>query len=249
MDKKTKIISLEVNNLTFSESLQKVCEAGLKHQSGFVCFANVHMVVEAYKDASLRKDLQKATYIFPDGKPLALFCRGFNKTPQERIAGMDFMPAILQKAQEHAASVFFYGSTEETLIKIREHMREAYPQAIFAGAISPSFNGLSTTEMNNHVQQINASGAHFVLVALGCPKQEKWMAAHYQELQGILLGVGGAFPVVAGMRKRCPQWMQKFALEWLYRLLQEPARMYKRYLYTNFYFIRLVIKQLFRTLF
>lgn len=103
--------------------------------------------------------------------------------------------------------------------------------------------------MNNHVQQINASGAHFVLVALGCPKQEKWMAAHYQELQGILLGVGGAFPVVAGMRKRCPQWMQKFALEWLYRLLQEPARMYKRYLYTNFYFIRLVIKQLFRTLF
>jgi N-acetylglucosaminyldiphosphoundecaprenol N-acetyl-beta-D-mannosaminyltransferase len=243
MHKKTTIISLEVNNVTFSEGLQKVTEAGLKRQPGFVCFANVHMVVEAYKSESFKKDLEKATYIFPDGKPLALYCRWFNKTRQERIAGMDFMPALLKKADEHGAKVFFYGSTQETLTKIEQHIKQAYPRAVFAGAIAPPFQLLTDTEINQHIQQINDSGAQFVLVALGCPKQEKWMAAHYQSIQALLLGVGGAFPVVAGVRKRSPQWMQRFALEWLYRLLQEPGRMLKRYLYTNIYFIGLVIKQ------
>lgn len=221
----------------------------MKRQSGFVCFANVHMVIEAYKDTSFKKDLQKATYIFPDGKPLALFCRWFNKIPQERVAGMDFMPAILKKADEHAGKIFLYGSTQEVLLKIKSHIRQAYPNAAFAGAIAPPFGQLSEGEINDHLQQINASGANFILVALGCPKQEKWMAAHYQSIQGLLLGLGGAFEVVAGIRKRSPRWMQRLSLEWLYRLLQEPGRMFKRYLYTNLYFIGLVTKQMWRSFF
>ena len=103
---------------------------------------------------------------------------------------------------------------------------------------------MTDEEIKTHISRINESGAHFVLVALGCPKQEKWMAANYKDINAVLLGLGGAFPVVAGLQKRAPVWMQKIALEWLYRLIQEPGRLFKRYFYTNSYFMALLMKQL-----
>ena len=244
MNKTTEIISLSVNNFTFSESLQNVWDAGMAHQPGFICFANVHMVIEAHTDDSFRQDLQKARFIFSDGKPLALFCSWFRHTPQERVAGMDFMPAILQRADEQGARVFLYGSTPAVLEKLQAHIHSVYPRVELAGAISPPFRTLSPDETAEHIQQINDSNAHFVLVALGCPKQEKWMARHYTSINAALLGVGGAFPVMAGTQKRAPRWMQRFALEWFYRLLEEPRRMFPRYLYTNSYFTWLVLKDL-----
>ena len=156
---------------------------------------------------------------------------------------MDFMPAILQKAHDLKASVFLYGSTTEVLKKIEERIRTDFPQAVFAGAISPPFRQLAEAEIQSHISQINGSGAHFVLVALGCPKQEKWMAKNYAAIDAVLLGLGGAFPVVAGVQKRAPVWMQKMALEWLFRLMQEPRRLFKRYLYTNLYFLWLLLKK------
>jgi len=121
-----------------------------------------------------------------------------------------------------------------------------YPGVQVAGAISPPFRPLSQEELNDHIDQINRSGANFVLVALGCPKQETWMALHSEKLHAVLLGLGGAFPVTAGLQKRAPVWMQRAALEWLHRLLQEPGRLFKRYLYTNLYFIVLLVKAIFR---
>ncbi len=244
MNKTTQIISLRINNFSFSESLQITWDAGMAHEPGFVCFANVHMVVEAYKDNTFKNDLQKARYIFPDGQPLTVFCRWFGHTRQERVSGMDFMPALLQKANEQGARVYLYGSTPEVLAKLAERIKSAYPRAVLAGAISPPFRTLSADETDGYIKQINDSAPHFVLVALGCPKQEKWMARHYTAINAPLLGVGGAFPVIAGTQKRAPLWMQHFALEWLYRLIQEPRRMFSRYLYTNSLFFWLVLKKL-----
>jgi N-acetylglucosaminyldiphosphoundecaprenol N-acetyl-beta-D-mannosaminyltransferase len=246
MYERSRIISLHVHHLSFRESIDQVSAWGLQHQHAFVCFANVHMVIEAHNDAAFQQLLNEATLVLPDGKPVAMACRWLHKRKQERISGMDFMPALLQKAHELKARIFLYGSTEDVLKKIEERIRADFPQAVFAGAISPPFRTLTDEEIKAHISQINGSDAHFVLVALGCPKQEKWMAKNYSGINAVLLGLGGAFPVTAGVQKRAPVWMQKMALEWLFRLIQEPRRMFKRYFYTNLYFIGLLVKELFR---
>jgi len=199
-----RIISLNVHQISFRDSLDEITNWGLARQSGFVCFANVHMTIEAYKDPLFQQDLDKARLVLADGRPIAAACNWLYKKRQERIAGMDFMPAILQKANESKAKIFLYGSTEEVLKKLIEKIKLDYPNALVAGAISPPFRNLSQQELQEHVQQINDSGANFVLVALGCPKQEKWMAANFRSIQAILLGLGGAFQVAAGIQKRCP---------------------------------------------
>ena len=112
------------------------------------------------------------------------------------------------------------------------------------GAIAPPFRPLAEEELSTHIGQINRSGAHLVLVSLGCPKQEKWMSAHSGKINAVLLGVGGAFAVTAGLQKRSPVWMQKLGLEWLHRLLQEPSRLFKRYFITNTKFIFLLLKEI-----
>lgn len=238
------IIGLHVHSLSFKESLDTISEWGLQHRPGFVCFANVHMTIEAYNDPAFKNELDKASLVLPDGKPLALATRWLYRKQQERIAGMDFMPAILERASALSAKIFLYGSTEEVLNKLTTLISTQYPDVTVAGAISPPFRPLTDAEKLADIQRINESGAHFVLVALGCPKQEKWMAANFAAINAPLLGLGGAFPVMAGVRKRSPRWMQQLSLEWLYRLLQEPRRMFKRYLYTNSLFIWLLLKTL-----
>jgi N-acetylglucosaminyldiphosphoundecaprenol N-acetyl-beta-D-mannosaminyltransferase len=245
MVSRLKIISLAIDDISFKDSLQKIVDRGLQKKSGFICFANVHMVIEAHNDDAFRKSLEKALFVLPDGKPLCSAARWIYHKKQERISGMDFMPALLEQADLLGAKIFLYGSTNEVLSKLAERINEKYPEAIIAGKISPPFRQLTSDETDSYLREINESGAQFVLVALGCPKQEKWMAANYERISAVLLGVGGAFPVVAGLQKRSPVWMQKFALEWLYRLFQEPGRMFKRYLYTNSLFIALLIKELF----
>ena len=244
MYERSRIISLHVHHLSFRESIDQVSAWGLQQRPAFVCFANVHMVIEAHNDPSFQKVLDEATLVLPDGKPVAMACRWLHKRKQERISGMDFMPALLQKAHELKARVFLYGSTDEVLKKIEQRMQADFPQAVFAGAISPPFRQLTDQEIKAHTSQINGSGAHFVLVALGCPKQEKWMAKNYKEINAVMLGLGGAFPVTAGVQKRAPVWMQKMALEWLYRLTQEPGRLFRRYFYTNVFFLWLLVKNL-----
>lgn len=246
MYERSRIISLHVHHLSFRESIDQVSAWGLQHQHAFVCFANVHMVIEAHNDPSFQRVLDEATLVLPDGKPVAMACRWLHKRKQERISGMDFMPALLQKAHELKARIFLYGSTDEVLKKIERRIKTDFPQAVFAGAISPPFRQLTDEEIKAHISQINESDVHFVLVALGCPKQEKWMAKNYSAVNAVLLGLGGAFPVTAGVQKRAPVWMQKMALEWLFRLIQEPRRMFKRYFYTNLYFIGLLTKELFK---
>jgi len=243
MNSKSRIISLEVNNLSFDDSMQKVVTQGMNHRPGFVCFANVHMTIEAYKDEAFRAKLKKALFVLPDGKPIALACKWLWGVKQERVAGMDFMPAIFRQAHDLKGKIFLYGSTREVLDRIIEKAKTEYPNATIIGSISPPFRKLSETEIREHIKMINDSGANFVLVALGCPKQENWMATYYPAINAVLLGLGGAFPVMAGTQKRSPEWMQFLALEWLYRLFQEPKRLFKRYLYTNTLFISLLVME------
>src|SRR5206468_4540680 len=115
-----------------------------------------------------------------------------------------------------------------------------------AGSISPPFGEISIAEQERYIDMINESGAQIVLVSLGCPKQEIWMATHYKKINAVLLGIGGAFMVTAGLQKRSPKWMQRTSLEWFYRLIQEPRRLFIRYWMTNFLFLWLISKELYK---
>jgi len=167
MFKKLRIISVDIDHLSFSESLDKVMDLALQRKSSYVCFANVHMTIEAHKDPSFLKKVNNADLVLPDGKPLAIACDILYNEKQERICGMDFTPRILETANEKKISVFIYGSTSDIIKATEEKMNKMYPNVHLAGAISPPFQNLSNEEIKAHIDKINQSGAHVVLVALG----------------------------------------------------------------------------------
>jgi N-acetylglucosaminyldiphosphoundecaprenol N-acetyl-beta-D-mannosaminyltransferase len=243
MIERLRIISLSIHHLGFKESLERVTDWAMKKQPAYICFANVHMTIEAYKDKDFLAQLENANLVLADGKPVAVACNILHHKKQERIAGMDFMPCLLEVANEKKISVFFYGSTPEVLEGLKEKVSKKYPDLIYAGSISPSFGTLNEEEVMKDIEQINQSNAELIFVSLGCPKQEKWMAKYSEKINGVLLGVGAAFPVMAGQEKRAPVWMQKTALEWLYRFIQQPRRLVSRYFFTNTHFLYLLSRE------
>ena len=244
MFERFRIISLNIDRVSFSESLEKVMRWGLDHRPAYVCFANVHMTIEAHQDAYFQENINQANLVLADGKPVAVASRLLYGKKQERIAGMDFMPAVLERANDQNARIFLYGSTPNVLDALQQKIKTDYKNVEVVGAIAPPFRPLDEAELSTHIGEINRSGAHLVLVSLGCPKQEKWMSAHSEKINAVLLGVGGAFAVTAGLQKRSPVWMQKLGLEWLHRLLQEPTRLFRRYFITNTKFIFLLMKEI-----
>ena len=148
------------------------------------------------------------------------------------------MEEILKVSVEKGYSHYFYGSTEETLEKLYKVLKHDYQGLQIAGMYSPPFRELSEEEDEAIVNSINETNPDFIWVGLGAPKQERWMSAHQGRVNGFMIGVGAAFDYFAGNIKRAPQWMQKCNLEWVYRLMQDPKRLFKRYWHTNMSFIR-----------
>ena len=249
MFEKLKIISLNVHHMSFNDCLEQVVGFALHKRHAYICFANVHMVIEAYNNKAILNQVENADLVLPDGKPLAIACNMLYGKKQERISGMDFTPLLLEKANEKNFSIFIYGSTENVIAAFKEKIKINYPAIRFAGAISPPFRPLTDDEIMVDIEKINRSGANIVMVSLGCPKQEKWMSKTSGKINSVLIGIGGALPVVAGVQKRAPRWMQNMALEWFYRLLQQPGRLFTRYLYTNSYFLFLLSRDYIKSLF
>ena len=249
MRNRLKIVSLDVDNIGFSEGLDKVMDLAAQKTPAYICFASVHMTIEAYKSSRFSEKVNAANILFSDGKPVALACNLLHHKKQERISGPDFTPAILKRANEKKLSVFIYGCTERVIAACKEKIGIEFPNVNVAGAISPPFRKISDEELKDHIETINASGAHLVFVALGCPKQEEWVANNSGKIKAVLLAVGAAIPFFAGSEKRAPEWMQNMALEWFYRLMQQPRRLFRRYLYTNSYFLFLLSREWIKTKF
>jgi len=241
---KAKVISLNIALITYEEAVKNVVELAKNRISSYCCFANVHMTIEAFLKSEVSMAVNRTNYAFSDGKPLTIALKWLHRIKQERIAGMDFMPSILKVCANEKLSVFLYGGSPDVIKMVKSKIEREFPGTRVAGIISPPYRMLTEEEENVFVQEINDSGSNIVFVSLGCPKQELWMARNSSKINAVLLGVGGAFPVYAELTKRAPNWMQKYSLEWLYRLIQEPQRMWKRYLITNTMFIYLLVKQL-----
>lgn len=203
----------------------------------YICVANVHTTVTAHDDSDYRKIQNGAVMALPDGGPLSQYSRERGYQTAQRVTGPDLMKEILAMSAEKGWRNYFYGSTPETLSMLRKKIEERYPGTSIAGMMSPPFRDLTPQEDAEIVREINATNPDFVWVGLGAPKQERWMAAHDGRIHALMVGVGAAFDYEAGNIKRAPQWMQKMNLEWLYRLLQDPKRLFKRYFETNTKFL------------
>lgn len=199
----------------------------------YICVSNVHTTVTAYEDETYRAVQNGAVMALPDGGPLSQYSRKHGFPQASRVTGPDLMKEMLKKSKETGWRHFFYGSTPETLQSLQERLQSEYPGAVVAGMISPPFRPLSPEEDAEMVAAINATNPDFVWVGLGAPKQERWMAAHQDKVNGLMIGVGAAFDYEVGNIQRAPQWMQRHSLEWLYRLMQDPKRLFARYLGSN----------------
>ena len=244
LSERKRIISLDVSQLGYAETTRRILDWGRSRVPSYVCFANVHMVIEGHWSAAFAGMVNGADIVAPDGVPLAKAFKALYGVTQERVAGMDMLPSLTAECETAGLSVYFFGSTDETLAAMRQRLEREHPRLKIAGMFSPPFGSLNAANNAKYAQAINESGANLVMVALGCPKQETWMSQNYQSINAVLLGVGGAFDVYAGVRKRAPRWMQKLALEWFYRLVQEPRRMFKRYFVTNSLYLWLLGKQI-----
>lgn len=206
-------------------------------RGSYVCVSNVHTTVMAYRDEAYRAIQNNAAMALPDGKPLSIVSRKRGYAEAQRVPGPDLMPELFQLSKTRGYRHYFYGSTEDTLKKLEHNLKEKYPFLQIAGMYAPPFRPLTDEEDRRIVQRINDAKPDFIWVALGAPKQEKWMSQHQGKVNGVMLGVGAAFDFIAGTVKRAPQWMQEMCLEWLYRIMQDPVRLIPRYFSTNLTFL------------
>ena len=203
----------------------------------YITVANVHTTVTAYEDDEYRAIQNGGIMAIPDGGPLSTVGRSRGYNNMERTTGPTLMDEIFKISVENNYRHYFYGSTDITIELMKEKLMEAYPGINIVGMYSPPFRQMTKEEDEAIVSSINRTNADFVWVGLGAPKQEKWMAEHQGVIKGLMVGVGAGFDYLAGNISRAPEWMQKANLEWFYRLIQDPKRLFKRYFYTNTKFI------------
>ena len=203
----------------------------------YICVANVHTTVRSSEDEAYRAIQNGSILTIPDGGPLSSVGRKRGATQIARTTGPDYMGEIFKISAEKGYRHYFYGSTPETLEKLVINIQKDYPGITVVGSCSPPFRELSADEDSIITEGICDAAPDFIWVGLGAPKQERWMAAHQGRVNGLMVGVGAGFDYFAGNISRAPAFMQNHNLEWLYRLIQEPRRLFKRYLVTNSKFI------------
>lgn len=206
---------------------------------------NASKIVDMYKDSILKNSVTKSDIIIADGQSVVWASKILKKPLGERIAGIDLMSQVVELASRNNYKIFFFGAKEEVVKSVVDKYAEQYSKNIIAGYRNGYF---SKEEELNIVKQINNSSADILFVAMTSPKQEIFINTYKKELFNVsyLTEVGGSFDVISGNIKRAPKWMQNNGLEWFYRFLQEPKRMWKRYLVSNTKFILLTLKEKFK---
>lgn len=235
------ILGVNINVTNMSETVNHICNNLEKLRGDYICVSNVHTTVMAYEDEEYRKIQNSGAMALPDGGPLSFISRKRGFKEAERVTGPDLMGEIFRLSEEKGYTHYFYGSTVETLNELKKNLKLEYPKLNVVGMYSPPFRKLTEKEDNEVTKFINLSNPDFIWIGLGAPKQEIWMYNHKNRVDGLMLGVGAGFDYYANKLKRAPKWMQNFNLEWLYRLYQEPKRLFKRYLITNIKFIKYII--------
>lgn len=238
------IMGCLIDNLTMGETLQRIetfVDSGLPHQHVVV---NVDKVVKASKDADLRRIINECALINVDGMPVVWASRLLGKPLKERVAGVDLFEALIKRSSEKSWRVYFLGAREEVVRSVRDLYEKQYPSLQVAGYRNGYWK---PAEEAGVVKQIADSEPDLLFVAISSPKKEQFLGQYQAQMKiPFAMGVGGSFDVVAGKVSRAPLWMQHSGLEWFYRFLQEPRKMFRRYFIDDMAFFALLLKEMLR---
>lgn len=233
---RTPIIDVPITATNMTDVLSFIEENidGIKGE--YICVSNAHTTVMAHDDPEYYRVQTESLMSLPDGKPLSIVGRK-NIPTMDRVTGPDLMREIFKVSEGHGYRHFFYGNTSEGLSALVNELEQDYPYLNVCGYEPSVFRPLSSEEELELVERINLTNPDFVWVALGAPRQEIFCHKMRGRINGLMIGVGGAFNILARITPEAPVWMQNLSLEWLYRLIQEPKRLFKRYFVTNTKFL------------
>ncbi|OYW31581.1 MAG: hypothetical protein B7Z47_00685 [Chthoniobacter sp. 12-60-6] len=224
------ILGVPFDNVTTCQTLETISGMIASRKPHYIATANVDFTALAMYDEELRRILLDAHLVVCDGMPLVWASRWLGNALPERVAGSDLVPKLLALAEEKRWSVYFLGGQKEVAMKAMQMIQERHPRLKIAGVMSPPFKPLQEMDHATICADIRSADPDLLFVSFGCPKQEKWIATNYLRVGApVTMGVGATIDFLAGRMKRAPRWMQLSGLEWLYRLLQEPRRLFKRY--------------------
>jgi len=242
------ILGVKVSTASFSETARDVVAWATRPTESlprFVSATSVHGLIEATGDPVFREILNGASRVTPDGMPLVWFGRLSGRTTMERVYGPTLMKEVCRQTAGRGVRHFFYGGAPGVPEQLAWRLQAEFPGLEVAGTLSPPFRALTESEVSEIVTRINVTGAEIVWVGLSTPKQERWIAAVRARLSArVVLSVGAAFDFHTGRVRQAPEWMQARGLEWLFRLSQEPRRLWRRYAYNNPRFLWLALLQL-----
>ncbi|MBN2389055.1 MAG: WecB/TagA/CpsF family glycosyltransferase [Anaerolineales bacterium] len=238
------IFGIEIHAWNYTQAVAQVVTWAREGQSRCIYATSVHGLIEAMDHADFAEVLQQADMITPDGMPLVWVLRLKGYREQERVYGPTLTLHLLAAAAQAGLPVGFFGSRPEVLDALSARMRDRFPGLEIAYRCSPPFRDLSAQEDAAIVEAINSTGLRILFIGLGCPKQERWINAHRGTISAAMVAVGAAFDFHAGTKRQAPAWMQGMGLEWLFRLFQEPGRLWRRYFYITPRFILLSIAEL-----
>lgn len=243
MSDRVDVLGVGMSVTSMSGALRTITGWVERGEQHYVCVTGVHGVMESQRDPALARIHNEAGLTVPDGMPMLWAGKLAGARGMERIRGADFMLALCQVAAARGWRSFFYGGAPGTAELLSARLRSRVRGLQVVGTHTPPFRALTPAESDEIVARINASGAELVWVGLSTPKQERWMAANFGRLQAAaLLGVGAAFDMHAGFKQQAPRWVQRSGFEWLYRLGQDPRRLWRRYLTNNPLFLARMVR-------
>jgi N-acetylglucosaminyldiphosphoundecaprenol N-acetyl-beta-D-mannosaminyltransferase len=237
------ILNMRVDATSYFDATERIVSWAKDALSEYVCIANVHMVMEVYDDPNFAALVNEAALVTPDGMPLVWGLRAFGLKDASRVYGPTLTLHVCEAAAQQGIPIGLYGGTPESLVAFAQFLHGRFPGIQVVCQIAPPFRLLTPAEDAAYTQKITESGARILLVGIGCPKQERWMASHRQQIPAVMLGVGAAFDFHSGRVKQAPPWLQKMGLEWAFRLFMEPKRLGKRYFKHNPRFVLFFAQQ------
>ncbi|MFN8160103.1 MAG: WecB/TagA/CpsF family glycosyltransferase [Solirubrobacterales bacterium] len=242
MRERVDVLGVGVDVTTMPRTLEGIEALIRRREHGYVCVTGVHGVMESRRDPELRRIHRDSRITVPDGRPMVWCGWAAGARSIRQVRGVDLLACGCELAERRGWSVYFYGGAPGTPELLADRLLARFPGLVVAGTQSPPFRPLTRAEDEEVVARINASGADVVWVGISTPKQERWMAAHLGRISpAVMIGVGAAFDVHAGLKAPGPRWAQLTGLEWLFRLSREPRRLWRRYLRNNPAFLAAVL--------
>lgn len=231
------VMGVKVNTLMRQVIIERIRAWIEVTESRYVCALNVHSLVTSFDDKQHYQALSNADIVIPDGEPIAYYLRKHGHPDQKRITGPGLMGSLCDEAAKRQLNVYLFGSTEKVLSLLEKALKRRNPDIRIVGSHSPPFRDFTEQERMQIIDEINGANVQLLFVGLGCPKQERWMSQMKGRINAVMIGVGAAFDFYAGTAERAPKWMRQAGLEWLFRLLTNPRRLFWRYLTTNTRFL------------